>query len=104
LDLYPHANGPINGDNGVFAFAGVQAATENFFTTRVDHKISDKDSLFGTYMYDKNPFTQPDPFNNISYLDQTGRQIAALEWTHAFTPALLNTARLGYNRNAVLNY
>jgi hypothetical protein len=104
LALYPHANGPVNGDKGTFAFAGVQAATENFFTIRVDHKISDKDSLFGTYMYDKNPFTQPDPFNNISYLDQTARQIAALEWTHAFTPALLNTARLGYNRNAVLNY
>jgi hypothetical protein len=61
LDLYPHANGPVNGDKATFAFAGVQAATENFFTVRVDHKISDKDSLFGTYMYDKNPFTQPDP-------------------------------------------
>ena len=104
LALYPHANGPIKGNRAAFAFAGVQAATENFFTTRVDHKISDKDSLFGTYMYDKNPFTQPDPFDNVSYLDQTVRHIVALEWTHAFTPALLNTARLGYNRNAVINY
>jgi hypothetical protein len=104
LALYPHANGPVSGNKGLFAFAGVQAATENFFTIRVDHKISDKDSLFATYMYDKNPFTQPDPFNNVSYLDQTARYIAALEWSHVFTPTLINTARLGYNRNAVINY
>jgi hypothetical protein len=55
-------------------------------------------------MYDKNPFTQPDPFNNVIYLDQTARHIAALEWTHVFSPSLVNTARLGYNRNAVINY
>jgi len=104
LALYPHANGPQSGNSGTFTFAGLQKVTENFFTIRVDHKISDKDSIFATYMYDKNPFTQPDAFNNVIYLDQTARNIAALEWTHTFTPALLNTARLGYNRNAVINY
>ena len=104
LALYPHANGPVNGDKASFAFPALEAATENFFTVRVDHKISDKDSIFATYMYDKTPLTQPDSFNNVSYLDQTQRHIAALEWTHTFTPALLNTARLGYNRNAVINY
>ena len=55
-------------------------------------------------MYDKTPFTQPDPFDNVLYLDQTGRHIAALEETHIFSPSLVNTARLGYNRNAVVNY
>jgi len=104
LALYPHANGPVNGNKGFYAFPAPQIARENFFTIRADHKISDKDSLFATYMFDKTPFTQPDSFNNVSYLDQTVRHIAALEWTHTFTPALLNTARLGYNRNAVTNY
>jgi len=105
LALYPHATGPgTNPNQGTFTFAALQKVTENFVTTRVDHKFSDKDSIFGTYMYDKNPFTQPDSFNNVSYLDQTLRHIAALEWTHTVTTALLNTARVGYNRNAVINY
>jgi outer membrane receptor protein involved in Fe transport len=105
LALYPHATAPgPSPDKGTFTFPALQAVREDFFTVRVDHKISEKDSIFATYMYDKNPFTQPDSFNNISYLDQTNRDIAALEWTHTFTPAVLNTARLGYNRNAVINY
>jgi outer membrane receptor protein involved in Fe transport len=102
--LYPRANGPQNGNKGTFVFPALQVVRENFFTTRVDHKISDSDSIFGTYMFDRTPFTQPDPFNNLTFLDQTARHIAALEWTHTFTPALLNTARVGYNRNAVINF
>src|SRR6202040_2307365 len=103
LALYPHANGAVNGDKGIFAPSGVQIVKENYYTTRVDHKISDKDSLFGTYNYDKNPFTQPDSFDNVSILDQTIRHIAALEESHIFSPALVNSARLGFNRNAVIN-
>ena len=104
LALYPHANGTVNGDKGSFSPSGVQIVTENYYTGRVDHKISDKDSLFGTYMFDKNPFTQPDAFVNEIFLDQTERYIAALEETHVFSPTLVNSARLGFNRNAVINY
>jgi hypothetical protein len=104
LALYPHANGAINGDKGVFTFAGSYVVRENYYTTRVDHKISSKDSLFATYMYDKAPFTQPDAFDNLSILSQTGRQIGAVEENHIFSPTLANSARLGFNRNAVINY
>src|SRR6266700_4126447 len=104
LALLPHANGPVNGDKGVFTFAGVRKVTENFFTSRVDHKISDKDSLFGTYMYDDAPYNQPDSLNNVNILSQTTRHIAALEHSHIFSPGLVNSARLGFNRNAVINY
>jgi len=104
LALYPHANGPVNGDKGVFAPSGVQIVKENYYTSRVDHKISDKDSLFGTFMFDRNPFTQPDGFDNLIFLDQTERYIAALEESHIFSPTVVNSARLGFNRNAVINY
>jgi len=104
LALYPHANGPVNGNIGVFLPTGAQTVTENFYTSRVDHKISDKDSLFGTYMYDKTPYNQQDSFGNTSVLDQTIRHIGALEETHVFSPSLVNSVRGGYNRNAVINY
>src|SRR6202790_3046636 len=104
LAIYPHANGAVNGDKGIFAFAGARIVTENFYTFRADHRISDKDSLFGTYLYDKAPYTQPDQFNYVNIQSSTARQIAALEENHIFSPSLANTARIGYNRNAVLNY
>jgi hypothetical protein len=104
LALYPHANTGISGNKGVFVFAGVRVVHENFYTTRLDHKISDKDNLFATYNYDDTPFTQQDAFGNLNILSQTTRHIAALEESHVFSPALVNTARLGFNRNAVINY
>jgi hypothetical protein len=104
LALYPHANGAVNGDKGVFSFAGVRIVKENYYIARVDHKISDKDSLFGTYNYDDTPFTQQDSFGNLNILSQTTRHIAALEESHIFSPTLVNSARLGFNRNAVINY
>src|SRR5207302_10422100 len=104
LALIPHANGPVNGDKSVFTFAGVRKVSENFLNSRVDHKISDKDSLFGTYMYDDAPYNQPDSFNNVNILSQTTRHIAAFEHSHIFSPGLVNSARLGFNRNAVINY
>src|SRR5262249_19093693 len=104
LALIPHANRPVNGDKGLFNFARVRVVRENFFTHRVDHRISDKDSLFGTYMYDDAPYRQPDGLNNVSIISQTTRHIAALEESHIFGSGLVNSARLGFNRNAVINY
>jgi len=102
LAIYPHASGA--GNVGSFVFAPTRVVHENYVTTRLDHKISDKDSLFATYMYDDSPFNTPDGFDTTAIINEVTRHIAALEWTHSFTPALLNTARVGYNRNAVINY
>jgi hypothetical protein len=103
LALYPHANGLVKGDKGIFTFQNAQIVKENYYTTRVDHKISEKDSLFATYTKDKSPFTQSDGFGNESILTQTDRHIAALEESHIYSPALINSARLGFNRSSVIN-
>jgi hypothetical protein len=103
LALYPHANGPVTGDKGIFTFAGARVVKENFYTFRADHRFSDKDSLFATYMYDDTPYVQADSFGNLSILSQTTRYIGALEESHIFSPSLVNSARIGFNRNAVIN-
>ena len=64
-----------------------------YYTFRGDHRFSDKDSLFATYMYDKTPYQQPDAFNNKNIDTSTNRHIAALEENHIFGPNLVNTAR-----------
>src|SRR5260221_277742 len=53
LALYPLPNGgSLNGDPNIsiWNFSGQQIVNENFVTTRIDHKFSERDSLFGTYV------------------------------------------------------
>ncbi|NDQ55442.1 MAG: TonB-dependent receptor [Acidipila sp.] len=104
LPLFPTSTNVIgNGDVAQFTFTAKRAVTENFLTTRIDHKFSDKDSVFGTYIYDKAPYTSPDSFNNSLLTSVTSRQIVAVEETHGFTPSFLNSVRFGYNHQAVNN-
>jgi outer membrane receptor protein involved in Fe transport len=86
-----------------FVFNGNQVVNENFVTTRIDHKFSEKDSLFGTYLYDKTPYTSPDSFGNVGLSTLSSRQIVAVEETHSFTPTFVNAIRFGYNHERVDN-
>jgi hypothetical protein len=86
-------------DTGTYSFAGNQNTTENFVIGRVDHTFSEKDRIFGTYLYDNSHQTEPDEMNNKLISNQSKRQTFALEWSHVFNPQLLNSFRLGYNRD-----
>lgn len=95
----PNAGLVGNGDQGVYAFNSLHLITENFGTIRIDHKFSDRDSLFGTYQNDQATGSQPDPNNDVLVQDVTGRQLFDVEETHIFSPQLLNTARFGLSRS-----
>src|SRR3977135_2191254 len=88
LPFFREANaGPApggNGDKALYRFVSQQVVSENYFTTRVDQKFSEKDSLFGTYVYDYSPLTQPDGLNNVLQQSTAKRQIAAFEENHTF--------------------
>jgi hypothetical protein len=105
LALYPASQGaPIgNGDVGTFTFSGQQIINENFVTTRVDHKFSEKDSLFGTYLFDRTPYNSPDGMDNVLLGSLSSRQIVAAEETHSFTPTFVNAVRFGFNHESVNN-
>jgi len=98
LAFYPLPNQGTSGDTGIFAFSGSQITTENYFTTRVDHRFSDKDNLAGSYMYDNSPSSQNDEFNNKLIFTKTRRQLVSLEENHVFRSSLMNSFRLGYHR------
>jgi carboxypeptidase family protein/TonB-dependent receptor-like protein len=84
-------------------FSAPQVIKENFVTTRIDHKFSDKDSLFGTYLFDRTPYSSPDTFGNVALGTLSSRQIVAAEETHSFTPTFVNAVRFGYNHEYVNN-
>jgi hypothetical protein len=99
LPFFHAPNGAVSGNIAQYVFVRQQVVSENYFTTRVDQKISDKDSLFGTYVYDYSPLTQPDILNNLLQQSIAKRQIAAFEENHLFGPTASNSFRLGYNRD-----
>jgi len=105
LTFYHLPNGPVtdNPDVALYSFAGQQTVSENFYTTRLDHKFSEKDSLSGTYLFDKTPYTSPDGVNDVQLTTKSSRQIAALEETHIFKPTFANSVRFGYNYENVDN-
>jgi Carboxypeptidase regulatory-like domain/TonB dependent receptor/TonB-dependent Receptor Plug Domain len=105
LNIFPLPNLGIlsgsgsNGDLGTYGVAEQQIVSENFFTFRVDHKFSDQDSIFGTYMFDNTPLTTPDNFNDVLLGSLTKRQALILEESHIFNPSLINSLRFGFNRD-----
>jgi hypothetical protein len=73
-------------------------ANENYFITRLDHKISGADSLAGSYFIDSGPQSQADPLANTVHQVFSRRQMGSFEETHIFSSALLNTFRAGLSR------
>ena len=105
LGFYPMPNGATlsRGDTGRFTFSGRQVVTENFFTTRVDEKFSEKDSLSATYLYDDTPFTFPDSLDNVLLGSHTRRQTVAVEESHTINSSIVNSVRVGFNRDRADN-
>src|SRR6202158_1224210 len=99
LALYPlPSNAVTTGDTAKYGTSGAQTIVEDYFTIRADHKISDKDSLHGSYFFDKAPQNLPDTLNKLVHQVFTRRQMVGLTESHIFSPAFVNVARVGFNR------
>ena len=87
-----------NGVTQTFNVALPTISNENYYTVRVDEKFSDKNSLAVSYFFDSGPQTQPDPLLNAIHEVFSRRQMASVEDTYVFSPALVNTVRVGVSR------
>ena len=104
LPLWPTSSlVKANPDTATFIFSGVQTAPENFGTARADYKIGDKDTIFGTFLRDQANYTQPDSYNDVLSVSSTIRTTISLEETHTFNSSFVNAARVGFNRDNVVN-
>ena len=101
LPLWPRQNGPVLGGGIAEAFSNpLQVIREDFGTTRLDHTISQDDSLFGVYTVDDSWDDTP-AANPLSRVFETLReQVISLQETHIFSPTALNTARVGFSRGS----
>jgi hypothetical protein len=101
LNLWPiaPAGAPdFNGIAQVFS-SPLQTIREDFGTARLDHTLTNKDTLSAVYTVDDGEDLTATPANPYSTDQVTLReQVLSLEETHIFSPTLLNTARFGYTR------
>jgi hypothetical protein len=83
-------------------FQGAINATENFYTNRVDYKISAKDNAFVTYLRDSSIYLTPLTFNNERASFTSYRQAVIAEETHVFSAAWVNSFRIASDRTGNL--
>jgi Carboxypeptidase regulatory-like domain/TonB dependent receptor len=100
LALWPIAPVGATDLNGIQTFnVNVPTiANENNVIARLDHKISNGDSLNASYLFDSGPQSQGDPLGNTIHQVFSRRQTGTFEETHIFGPQLVNTVRLGLSR------
>ena len=98
--FYPLPNGALlgAGDTGIFTFSGQQVTPENYFTTKMDHKVSEKDGISGTYMFDTGNVRQPDELNDKRTGYDSRRQVFTINEVHTFHPDVMSSLRFGINR------
>jgi len=104
LALYPSPNQNDPKNNILSSSKGHYDSDE--FSTRLDHRFSDKDQLYGVYQFldshELYPLSNPlcsaraVPGWGCNELQRT--QQATIGWTHIFSPNLVNEARIGYAR------
>ncbi len=96
LALYPSPN--LSGKNNFFSNQR-ESVDNDQFVGRMDHKIREKDTVFGRFSSTNNtnvlPATLPPPASQPSIVTPEAHSFAASE-THIFSPTLLNEARVGY--------
>src|SRR5712692_2320342 len=110
LALFPAPNIPgsvdVTGVANNYLTNPVEPDTTNQFDARIDHKISDSDSIFGRVSFSNNHLTPPGeippPIDAAEFAAgdflNNARNVVITE-THIFTPRTVNELRLGYSRN-----
>jgi hypothetical protein len=86
--------GPSN-----FRTSPAQRQSLDQFTTRIDYQLGEKDYLFGRYSIGDIEIFNPGliPLTGLGVTDLP--QNVGIQWTHTFSPNLINDFRVGFNRN-----
>ncbi len=99
----PTATGATPASN--YNFSETRQETMNEDTLRVDHTISQKDTIFGNYNWFNDPSFEPSNStcgsavlpNFGCFANQTS-QLAVASWNHVFNTERINQLSLGYDR------
>lgn len=93
LDLWPLGDG-----NGTLSQESPNPASENYFAIRVDHQLTDKQSIFARFTFDQGSLTRPDALPITSVTAETNTRYTTIQHDYILSPTFLMTTRLSYNR------
>lgn len=93
----PNRPGLVNN----YAFAGTTDFTRDIFAGRLDHTISDKQSIFGRFSYEKRRNAPPNFLDSVASLVTVQRDEflnGTVNHVYSLTPTFVNNFRYGYTR------
>ncbi|MBI4454889.1 MAG: TonB-dependent receptor [Acidobacteria bacterium] len=102
LDLYPlpTPGGTNFGDGRAEFIRGLSIPTnEDYFLVKVDHTLSNSDSIFVRYNFDASSIITQQATPGFQNVGKTRRQFTTIEEKKAISSALLNEFRFSFNRN-----
>jgi len=101
LDLYPLPNGAdLGGGAAVYRYQFSEPTNEDFFTIRADHHFSDQDSFFVRYQFSDADRANTRSSGVMADVVASRQQMVTLQETRVFSPTVVNSLTLGYNRAA----
>jgi Carboxypeptidase regulatory-like domain len=102
---YPAPNINTTSISNNYAFSETRIENMNEESLRIDHKLSDKDSLYGSWNYFRDPAFEPSNSLCSSYVlpnfgcfTNQHSTLANVVWDRVFSSTLLNEVRLGFQR------
>ncbi|MDA2935204.1 carboxypeptidase regulatory-like domain-containing protein, partial [Acidobacteria bacterium AH-259-D05] len=101
INLYPLPNGRDFGDGtGEFLSSPGRTLEDDYFVIRYDQQFSDSDSFFTRYTCACSGLrTSPSRVGIFNSFTESRRQYVTVEEKHIFSPSVLNTFRVGFNRS-----
>ncbi|WP_263360160.1 carboxypeptidase-like regulatory domain-containing protein [Acidicapsa ligni] len=100
LSLWPVGTTELGGGIAEAFSNPPQHVREDFGTTRVDANLTNQDLFFAAYTVDDSDATTPSANPYSSIYERLREQVLSAQEQHVFSPALLNTLRVGYSRAA----
>ena len=102
LDAWPLPNGsPVGTNSGLAELLSpaIDRTDQDYFMTRLDHRLTDNQSLFGRFTYDEGIRRSPAqvPVHNSDSV--SGSRYGTVQHMRIWTPRLLSTTRVGFSRN-----
>jgi len=108
LAVWPLPNGKVFRDSGTGEYITPfgSKTDENYWSARVDQKLSDKDTIWGRYTFDQGsalgPATGPRPYvQNHADGIKNRYQYVSMQEQRIISPATLNDLHLGFNRSNI---
>lgn len=110
LNAYPQPNGPDDTSTGIAQFNASYSnpASLNAYSLRIDHRLTDKFSIFGRYNYSPSQLSERGtsdlyPLSNVEPIGVTTQTATAgTSWT--LSPFVVNDFRFNYSKTNASSY